>query len=162
MLSLLADENNVLSINASAITHIIEFLSPATLAANYLVHDLKGHCFMSYDPLRKIMYEFLYEATPDDGFDGLAQYKNQTGIFSSLFDPTKCYERRRFWNIAKFQEKTLSTFAMNLIELPATIRKLDFKSIRKLDFKSIKKNLSNQYNENNELMRVLKISLFLN
>ena len=33
---------------------------------------------------------------------------------------------------------------MNLIELPATIRKLDFKSI--------KKNLSNEGNENNELM----------
>ncbi|XP_008214163.1 uncharacterized protein LOC100678820 isoform X2 [Nasonia vitripennis] len=89
--------NESLSINKSMDKTIIELLSPVSLAANYFMHEFKGHHFIDYKPLKDMMYEFLFDAVPNEAFDSLTEFKDQTGIFQELNNQQKFkFTRGRF------------------------------------------------------------------
>ena len=125
-------DDGFLSINPYAFKDIITLLNPVCLAANYFVHKFKGHFFTRFDVLNQLMYDFLFDELPNQAFDGLANYKNSQGTFSKLFDPSKTYDIKRFWCIAKLEEKSISEYALSLVDLPATLKKIDVDNLRKL------------------------------
>ena len=101
-----------------------------------------------------MMHDFLFKVVPNETFDGWANYKNNTGCFRKLFDQTQTFDTKRFWHIASLDEKALCQFAFSLVELPATIKKIDVTTLRKLISKSELKE--------SETFKAYLTSLFLN
>ena len=63
------------------------------------------------------MNSYFKKLISTDAFDGWSNYKHGRDPFRILLDLSKHYDKKLFWHIASLDEKTLSTFALNLLFL---------------------------------------------
>ena len=147
-------ENGTLNINSRAATDILDFINPIFLAANYFNPLYKGHFFVEHKSLTDIMHEFLFDEAPQEIFVGLSHYMNGTQKFKLLLDPNKSYNPERFWHIVAMDYPQLSSYAMNLLEIPGSIKKIEEENLEKI--------ITASQSHNSEASTALLITLLLN
>lgn len=67
---------------------------------------------------------FLLSTLSDDGMNSLHKYKLKSGIFGILFEKQQLTPGA-FWSLAKNKHQDLSNMAEKLLNLPASIAKLE-------------------------------------
>ena len=134
-------DDGILTINP-AMSDIIQLFNPVALVANYLEPTYKGRLFTKNNNLMGLMYEYLFDAAPSEIFTGFANYKDETNKFRLLFHPNISYDSKRFWHIVAMDYPQLSSYALEVLALPANLKKVHLENLKEILFSPTTKNTS--------------------
>ncbi|KAJ8668743.1 hypothetical protein QAD02_000002 [Eretmocerus hayati] len=104
------------------------FLSSIHVASTYL-NPLYRDKFITSSQQRDLFQFISIILDSEEGMACLAQYRNKTSHFESLFDTLEQIDPRRFWLTAIPFYERLGRFALNLISVPACPKKIEIAKI---------------------------------
>lgn len=97
-------------------------LTKYALTAYYL-HPFYDNCVLKENHI-DIINEFLLENLNGDGLEDWCNFKNKSGIFSTLYDKD-ITKSDVFWATAEIRHKNLALLAMKLLNIPASSAQIE-------------------------------------
>lgn len=104
-------------LNDRSLKAFTRYLNPVVLAANYFHHTFKGKLFEEFNQMNCDLQNFLIDELPNEAFEGLGYYNNNSKIFAVL--KNKELDLEKYWSVACSEFPSLGCYAKDIIRIKA-------------------------------------------